>query len=189
MGGIAQRADEALEQGYDLVSVGKGYLVEPTWATKALNNETCTEFADVNQQKELTIPSPLWDIMDYMIVDSAAEAVKHQCIKELQNVKIEFEPGEYTAYGVGHNGKLPVTVTFSEDKILDIVVDSSNESDGIANPAFERIPQQILDNQSLNIDVISGASASSQAVIDGVSNAVDLTGKINSPPCPVKLTT
>ncbi|WP_276328524.1 FMN-binding protein [Endozoicomonas acroporae] len=41
-----------------------------------------------------------------------------------------------------------------------IVVDSSNESDGIANPAFERIPQQILDNQSLNIDVISGASAS-----------------------------
>ncbi|MGO0308570.1 hypothetical protein ACTL6P_18600 [Endozoicomonas acroporae] len=121
VGGIAQRADadEALEQGYDLVSVGKGYLVEPTWATKALNNETCAEFADVNQQKELTIPSPLWDIMDYMIVDSAAEAVKHQRIKELQNVKIEFEPGEYTAYGVGHNGKLPVTVTFSEDKILD----------------------------------------------------------------------
>ena len=178
VGGIAQRADadEALEQGYDLVSVGKGYLVEPTWATKALNNETCAEFADVNQQKELTIPSPLWDIMDYMIVDSAAEAVKHQRIKELQSVKIEFEPGEYTAYGAGHNGKLPVTVTFSEDKILDIVVDSSNESDGIANPAFERIPQQILDGQSLNIDVISGATASSQAVIDGVSNAVDLAG-------------
>ncbi len=160
VGGIAQRkdAENALEQGYDMVSVGKGYLVEPTWANKALNDETCAEFADIAQQEALQIPTPLWEIMDYMIVDSAAEALKHQRIKELQNVPIKFNSGEYTAYGRGHNGDLPVTVTFSEDKILDIVVDSSKESDGIANPAFERIPQQILDGQTLNIDVISGAT-------------------------------
>ena len=100
VGGIAQRADaeKALSQGYDLVSVGKGYLVEPTWAAKALNDEPCAEFADIAQQGELQIPTPLWEIMDYMIVDSAAEALKHQRIKELQNVKIVFKPGEYTAY-------------------------------------------------------------------------------------------
>ena len=157
VGGIAQRADAetAIAEGYDIVSVGKGYLVEPTWAGKVLNNEPCAEFADINQQEALQIPTPLWDIMDYMIVDSAAEALKHQRIKELQSVQIRFEPGEYTACGQGHNGDLPVTVTFSEDKILDIVVDSSKESDGIANPAFECIPQQILDGQTLNIDVIS----------------------------------
>lgn len=178
VGGIAQRADaeKALSQGYDLVSVGKGYLVEPTWAAKALNDEPCAEFADIAQQGELQITTPLWEIMDYMIVDSAAEALKHQRIKELQNVKIVFKPGEYTAYGRGHNSDLPVTVTFSEDKILEIFVDSSKESDGIANPAFERIPQQIINDQTLNIDVISGATVSSQAVIDGVSNAVDLAG-------------
>ncbi|MCW7555193.1 flavocytochrome c [Endozoicomonas gorgoniicola] len=178
VGGIAQRSDAetAIAEGCDAVSVGKGYLVEPTWATKVLNNKPCAEFADINQQEALQIPTPLWGIMDYMIVDSAAEALKHQRIKELQNVQIRFEPGEYTACGQGHNGDLPVTVTFSEDRILDIVVDSSKESDGIANPAFERIPQQILDGQTLNIDVISGATVSSQAVIDGVSNAVDLAG-------------
>lgn len=178
VGGIAQRkdAENALGQGYDMVSVGKGYLVEPTWANKALNDEACAEFADIAQQEALQIPTPLWEIMDYMIVDSAAEALKHQRIKELQNVPIKFNSGEYTAYGRGHNGDLPVTVTFSDDKILDIVVDSSKESDGIANPAFERIPQQILDGQTLNIDVISGATVSSQAVLDGVSNAVDLAG-------------
>ncbi len=178
VGGIAQTTDaaKALAHGYDMVSVGKGYLVEPTWAAKALKNETCAEFADIAQQEALLIPTPLWDIMDYMIVDSAAEALKHQRIKELQNVQIKFDSGEYTAYGRGHNGNLPVTVTFSEDKILEITVDSSKESDGIANPAFERIPQQIIDGQTLNIDVISGATVSSQAVIDGVSNAVDLAG-------------
>ena len=178
VGGIAQRTDaeKALADGYDLVSVGKGFLVEPTWATRVLNNEICAEFADIAQQEALLIPTPLWDIMDYMIVDSAAEAQKHARIKELQSVEIKFEPGQYTAYGRGHNGDLPVTVTFSEDRILEIVVDSSKESDGIANPAFERIPQMILDGQTLNIDVISGATVSSQAVIDGVANAVDLAG-------------
>ncbi|MEZ9564409.1 flavocytochrome c [Vibrio artabrorum] len=178
VGGIAQRsdADKALAQGYDLTAVGKGFLVEPTWASKALSDESCAEFADIAQQEALTIPTPLWEIMDYMIIDSAAEALKHQRIKELQNVPIKFNAGEYTAYGRGHNDDLPVTVTFSEDTILEIVVDSSKESDGIANPAFERIPQQILDGQTLNIDVISGATVSSQAVLDGVSNAVDLAG-------------
>lgn len=178
VGGIAQRsdADKALAQGYDLTAVGKGFLVEPTWASKALKDEACAEFADIAQQQSLTIPTPLWEIMDYMIIDSAAEALKHQRIKELQNVPIRFNPGEYTAYGRGHNDDLPVKVTFSEDKILEIVVDSSKESDGIANPAFERIPQQILGGQTLNIDVISGATVSSQAVLDGVSNAVDLAG-------------
>ncbi|MCQ1061156.1 flavocytochrome c [Photobacterium sp. ZSDE20] len=178
VGGIAQRsdADKALAQGYDLTAVGKGFLVEPTWASKALSDESCAEFADIEQQEALTIPTPLWEIMDYMIIDSAAEALKHQRIKELQNVPIKFNAGEYTAYGRGHNDDLPVTVTFSEDKILEILVDSSKESDGIANPAFERIPQQVLDGQTLNIDVISGATVSSQAVLDGVSNAVDLAG-------------
>ncbi|ELR67886.1 Fumarate reductase flavoprotein subunit [Photobacterium marinum] len=178
VGNIAQRedAEKALAQGYDMVSVGKGYLVEPEWATKALNSEQCAQFADIAQQEELKIPTPLWQIMDYMIVDSKAEALKHQRIKELQNVKIHFNPGEYTAYGRGHNGDLPITVSFSEDEILNISVDSSKESDGIANPAFERIPQQIINGQTLNIDVISGATVSSQAVLDGVANAVDLAG-------------
>ena len=65
VGGIAQRADaeKALSQGYDLVSVGKGYLVEPTWAAKALNDEPCAEFADIAQQVELQIPTPLWEII------------------------------------------------------------------------------------------------------------------------------
>lgn len=180
VGGIAQRADadEALAHGYDMVSIGKGFLVEPTWATKALNNEECAEFADVSQQGALQMPTPLWEFMDFfnLIIDSEAEALKHQRIKELQSVEIKFTPGEYVAYGCGHNDDLPVTVKFSEDKILEITVDSSKESDGIANPAFERVPQQIIDGQTLNIDVISGATVSSQAVIDGVANAVDLAG-------------
>lgn len=178
VGNIAQVADaeQALVSGYDMVSVGKGYLVDPKWATKAKNKETCAIFADINQRENLKIPSPLWKNMDYMIIDSLLEEQKHQRIKELQKMQITFTPGCYTAYGRGHNGDLPITVTFSKDKILDITVDDSKESEGIANPAFERIPQQIIKGQTLNVDVISGATVSSQAVINGVADAVDLAG-------------
>nr|WP_218058441.1 FMN-binding protein [Gilliamella apicola] len=163
VGGIAQGidAENALLSGYDLVSIGKGYLVEPTWATKVKNNELCATFADITQRQQLKIPFPLWHVMDFMIVDSLAEQQKYQKIKALQNIDIRFNAGKYTAFGRGHNGELPITVTFSENKILDILVDQSKESEGIANPAFERIPQQIIDGQTLNVDVISGATVSS----------------------------
>lgn len=41
---------------------------------------------------------------------------------------------------------------------------------------FIRLPQQIIDGQTLNVDVISGASASSQGLIDGVAEAVEMAG-------------
>ncbi|PXZ07913.1 flavocytochrome c [Gilliamella apicola] len=169
-------AEQALTSGYDIVSIGKGYLVEPFWASKAKNREQCATFAEINQRDNLKIPEPLWKTMGYMIVDKQLEEERLKQIIELQKIKIHFTPGSYTAYGRGHNGDLPVKVTFSEDKILDIIVDNSKESEGIANPAFERIPKQIIEGQTLNIDVISGATVSSQAVINGVAKAVDLAG-------------
>ena len=80
VGGIGHRndADEAIAIGYDLVSVGKAYLVEPKWATKMMNNEEVQDFADINEQKALRIPSPLWKVMDFMIVDRAEEERKYE---------------------------------------------------------------------------------------------------------------
>ena len=67
-------------------------------------------------------------------------------------------------------------VTFSEDQILRIEIDDRSESKGIANPAFERLPQEIIDGQTLNVDIISGATVTSQGVIDGVADAAELAG-------------
>jgi urocanate reductase len=83
VGGIVQGVDakNALQSGYDLVSVGKTYLVEPTWATKVKNNKACTRFANSTQRKELKIPYPLWQIMGFMIIDNQTEDKKHQKTK------------------------------------------------------------------------------------------------------------
>lgn len=89
---------------------------------------------------------------------------------------VTFEPGEYTVTAPGHNGDLPMVVTFSSDRIESIEIDSSGESAGIADVVFTRIPQEIVEGQTLNVDIISGASVTSHGVIDGVAKAIKLAG-------------
>ncbi|MGP6147298.1 flavocytochrome c [Jeotgalibaca sp. A122] len=89
---------------------------------------------------------------------------------------ISFNPGEYTVTAPGHNGKLPMRVVLSEDRIETIEIDSAGESAGIADVVFTRIPQEIVEGQTLNVDAISGATVTSQGVIEGVAEAVKMAG-------------
>lgn len=90
--------------------------------------------------------------------------------------EIRFEPGTYQVTTEGHNGKLPMAVTLSEERIEKIDIDSSGESSGIADVVFTRIPAEIIDGQTLNVDAVSGASVTSNGVLDGVARAVKLAG-------------
>ena len=87
-----------------------------------------------------------------------------------------FAPGEYEVNAIGHSGKLPMTVSFSEKRIESIKIDTQGETEGIADVVFVRIPDKILEGQTLNVDALSGASETSNAVIDGVAKAVKLAG-------------
>ena len=90
--------------------------------------------------------------------------------------EVRFEPGDYQVKTKGHNGDLPMVVSFSENRIEDIKVDTSGETEGIADTVFERLPQEIIAGQTLNVDAVSGASVTSYGLIDGVAQAVKLAG-------------
>lgn len=172
----ASDAEAALGMGYDFLAVGKGFLIEPNWVSAIQAQQTIVDYAAVDAQSDLLIPDPLWAFMEYMIVDPEEEKRKHERLKELQKIKLVFKPGSYVVKARGHNHDLPMTVSFSEERIESIEVDASHESEGLSDQVFERIPQQIIDGQTLNVDAISGASASSQGVLDGVAEAVELAG-------------
>jgi urocanate reductase len=178
VGSILQYEDaaDALAIGYDLIAVGKGFLVEPDWVQQINARKEVIDYAHVNAQQQLKIPTPLWDFMSYMVIDPEEEKRKHERLKELQNVKVEYKPGTYSVLTKGHNSDLEMQVTFSKDQIIKIDIDRGQESEGLSDQVFTRIPQQIIEGQTLNVDAISGASASSQGVIDGVSEAVQLAG-------------
>ncbi|MDM3354959.1 flavocytochrome c [Citrobacter sp. Cb004] len=87
-----------------------------------------------------------------------------------------FVPGTYEVHALGHGGALPMKVSFSEKKIESIYIDTAGETEGLADVVFVRIPDKIIEGQTLNVDALSGASETSNAVIDGVAKAVKLAG-------------
>ncbi|WEV51195.1 flavocytochrome c [Lactobacillus sp. ESL0731] len=88
-----------------------------------------------------------------------------------------MKPGTYNVKAKGHGASfMPMKVTLSEDKITDITIDSSGETKGVADKVFERLPKQIIDNQTLNVDAVSGATISSKGVVDGIAEAITEAG-------------
>ena len=85
-----------------------------------------------------------------------------------------MKPSKYSVKAQGHGSSyMPMEVTLSKDKIEDINVDASGETRGVA---FNRLPKLIVDNQTLNIDAVSGATISSHGVIDGVAQTINEAG-------------
>lgn len=88
-----------------------------------------------------------------------------------------MKPGKYSVKAQGHGSSyMPMEVTLSKDKIEDINVDASGETRGVADEVFNRLPKLIVDNQTLNVDAVSGATISSHGVIDGVAQAINKAG-------------
>lgn len=87
-----------------------------------------------------------------------------------------FQAGTYEATSEGHNGDLTVEVTVDTNEIKDIKVVNHNESPVITDAAIERIPKEIVNDQSLAVDVITGATITSNAIIGAVTEALKLAG-------------
>ncbi|HPT35742.1 MAG TPA: FMN-binding protein, partial [Bacillota bacterium] len=81
--------------------------------------------------------------------------------------------GEYEGTGNGLFGPIKVSVTMEGGKIVDIKVLEHRETAGISDPAFKRVPQDIIEKQSLeDIDTIAGATFTSEGIIEAVKNAL-----------------
>lgn len=87
-----------------------------------------------------------------------------------------YTPGTYTAEGTGKIGPVKVEVTFAADKIESVKVLEHTETAGLADPALERIPAAIVDQQSLAVDAVAGATMTGDAIIAAVAECVTLAG-------------
>ena len=87
-----------------------------------------------------------------------------------------FTPGTYTGVGAGKNGDITVEVTFSAEKIESIRIVSHTETPSLSDAALEQIPAQIVDAQSLGVDAVSGATYTSNGIVDAVADAVKQAG-------------
>lgn len=87
-----------------------------------------------------------------------------------------YTPGTYTGVGAGKNGDITVEVTFSTEKIESIRIVSHTETPSLSDAAIEQIPTKIVESQSLGVDAVSGATYTSNGIVEAVADAVKQAG-------------
>lgn len=90
----------------------------------------------------------------------------------------EAAVGETTGEGTaaGHNGDLKAVVTFDGDKIAKIDL-THEETEGLGDKAADKLVEEIVANNSINVDTVSGATVTSTAVIEAVKAAIEASGR------------
>lgn len=99
--------------------------------------------------------------------------------------------GTYTASAQGMNDLVEVEVEVSEDAILSVTVTKDSETPGIGGvltnaegevlteggkAPTQLIPEEIVANQSLNVDSVTGATITSAAVLNAVKDCMTQAG-------------
>ncbi|MBP3655403.1 MAG: FAD-dependent oxidoreductase [Clostridia bacterium] len=75
-----------------------------------------------------------------------------------------YTPGTYTASAPGFGGEVVVTITVDETAILSATVDAAGETASIGGVAAEKLAEEIIARQSHQIDAVSGATRTSEAI-------------------------
>ena len=83
-----------------------------------------------------------------------------------------YTPGVYTASANGYKGPVEVSVTTDKQKIIAVEILSHQETKGVGSRAVDTLPAMIVEAQSLNVDVVSGATASSKAILTATGTAL-----------------
>ena len=75
-----------------------------------------------------------------------------------------YTPGTYSAAVKGMESDVTVTMTFDAESITDVQIDVSGETPAIGGAIGDKMAQAILDAQSWDIDAVTGATVSSEAI-------------------------
>ena len=78
----------------------------------------------------------------------------------------------------GYGGKLKVTVSMNGDDITDVKVVEHSETQGVGTRAIDALPKAIEEADSVDVDSVSGATITSEAIKQAVSQALGNAGMI-----------
>jgi NosR/NirI family nitrous oxide reductase transcriptional regulator len=84
-----------------------------------------------------------------------------------------YQDGTYTGTGTGYRPNTEVSVTIKNNKITSIELISTNDTEDFFNRAWSSIKNAILNNQSTKVSTVSGATRSSNGIIEAVNDALN----------------
>lgn len=114
-------------------------------------------------------------VIGLFIVAGCESSAEEESVEKTKN-ELAFTPGTYEGEAEGNNGIIKVSVEVNESEIIGIEVIESSETEAISKKAIEEIPQEIVAAQSVAVDTISGATASSTGIIEAAKAALLAAG-------------
>lgn len=84
-----------------------------------------------------------------------------------------FKDGIFEGTAQGFNAPVRIQVTIEEGKLSEIQILDHAETVGLGDRAFDVMITRIIDAQSVEVDLVSGATISSEALIDAIYDALN----------------
>jgi DMSO/TMAO reductase YedYZ heme-binding membrane subunit/uncharacterized protein with FMN-binding domain len=110
------------------------------------------------------------DAMEEEITETSETATLTD-IESETNTEETYSDGIYTGKAMGMNAMITVSVTVENGEITDVVIESSREDEPYLSDSLTVIGD-ILNTQSTEVDVVSGATYTSGGIIDAVKAAL-----------------
>lgn len=105
--------------------------------------------------------------------DEDEDKEEEEAAKEIEAMDFEVADGTYEGTAEGHNGPVTVEVTVADKKITDVTVLEHEETEGASDPAIEKVPAAIVEYQSTEVDIVSGVTYTSNAIMEAVQAALE----------------
>ena len=80
--------------------------------------------------------------------------------------------GNYTGIGTGYNGYVTVSASFRNGFLTNVIITDQQETKAVSDAALTKIPEYVINEQSLNVDISTGATQTSKAVLEAIGNAI-----------------
>lgn len=111
------------------------------------------------------------------VESSQAPVVSNQtpATVEAQSNTGKYVDGTYTGTGQGFRGETKTSVTVKNGNITDITVLSYEDDKSYFKRAVGKVTSEIVNSQSAEVDAVSGATFSSDGIMESVANALNVS--------------
>lgn len=88
-----------------------------------------------------------------------------------------YADGKYSGAGIGHNGRLTVSVTIAAGSISEVRLTGHVEDEPYITDALNAVVPAVIEKQTLDVDACSGATYSSNGLLDALADALADAGQ------------
>ncbi len=106
------------------------------------------------------------------VARAVEEALRFNEARERPPARLELTDGVFRGSAGGYQARIAVAVTVQNREITDIEVIEHRETPRLADGAFSRLREAIIERQGLDVDVVSGATGTSRGYINAIRDAL-----------------